>query len=841
MMVAGAQGTDSGIQRTKGRLKKAWTLRFRKPKSEVDWKRLFFICLGLTLFLAVYFSPAWPAAIDPVGESFPLTPQGKAAVGLFLIAAVWWVFEVVPIGVTSVMIGVIQALFLIRPDVFFADGGRAVKGTELAFKEFFHPSVWFIFGSIVIGMVFTKTGLTRRLAYKMLMIVGERTSMIYLGCFVLTAALTHVMAHTAVAATVFPLLVAIYRLYQEDERPTKFGKGLFIGMAFIAGAGSIVTLLGAARGAVAIGFYTQITGEEISFFGLTKYMFLVGWVMTFVLWGLIMVLFKPERARVPGLRQRANELNQQLGGITGQEIVAALIIGAAVLTLSLRSFVPALASIDKSGVILLGTVLFFLLGILDGKDLEQIPWNIILLFGGAMSLGYCLVETGAADWIAVNAVSFLQTAPAIVFILGRDLLRTHHDQPDHERRRHRHLRAGCAEDRSLPGCRQRGHPLWRAGRRRHALPPVGRRCAERDRIREQAVLFRRVLQGGDSGQPAADGRGRGLRHLHLADDGHGGSDSGRDRGNIAGMTPFHIVHLSDLHLTRSDGRPRSEPDILKPLRGMNQTFRRVLATAPIQRSDLILITGDITDRGDSASWEVFASAVADAGVEDRVLLLPGNHDVCCLGARLPGSRRAYRLEDLRRACRGLARGMSGSRVECDGGLPVRGFPLVALPDPRVVIFCLNSNFLGNLNVVSNALGKVDYYQLLSLASKMRRFRDVPVKIVALHHSPNIPAPATARKRGQKAFNVLARLGHQVSEGQRRAIRLLCVTHRVRLLVHGHLHMAEDRRVNGVRIVGAPATTEPVAVRPGGAEYQFYSYTVQGSGERVRTELRSVTL
>ena len=84
----------------------------------------------------------------------------------------------------------------------------------------------------------------------MLSILGEKTSMIYLGCFVLTAALTHLMAHTAVAATVFPLLLAIYSLYGEGDKPTKFGKGLFIGMAYVAGAGSIITLLGAARGAV---------------------------------------------------------------------------------------------------------------------------------------------------------------------------------------------------------------------------------------------------------------------------------------------------------------------------------------------------------------------------------------------------------------------------------------------------------------------------------------------------------------------------------------------------------------------------------------------------------------
>ena len=124
------------------------------------------------------------------------------------------------------------------------------------------PSVMFIFASIIIGLVFTKTGLTKRLAYKMLSVVGEKTSMIYLGCFVVTAALTHIMAHTAVAATIYPLLLSIYALYGEEDKPTKFGKGLFMGMAYVAGAGSIITLLGSARAAVAIGFFKDIIGEK---------------------------------------------------------------------------------------------------------------------------------------------------------------------------------------------------------------------------------------------------------------------------------------------------------------------------------------------------------------------------------------------------------------------------------------------------------------------------------------------------------------------------------------------------------------------------------------------------
>jgi sodium-dependent dicarboxylate transporter 2/3/5 len=390
---------------------------FKKPAS-LNIKRLCFLLLGLALFFAVYLSPPWPAAIDPMGESFELTSQGKAALALFLLAAVWWVFEVVPIGVTSIAIAVTQALFLIRPDKFFVGEVDPIGGPELAMKEFFHPSVWFIFGSIVIGMVFTKTGLTKRLAYKMLALVGEKTSMIYLGCFVMTAILTHVMAHTAVAATIFPLLVAIYRLYDEGDEPTKFGKGLFMGMAYVAGAGSIVTLLGAARGAVALGFYKEITGIDITFFQLSWYMFPIGWVMVFVLWGFFMVYYKPERATIPGLRERARDLYAQLGNITTKEILAATIVIVAVTTMSLRSFIPALKSVDKAGIIMLATVLFFVFKILDISDLEDVPWNIILLFGGAMSLGYCLVQTGAADWLAINAVSLLKTAPATVFIVG---------------------------------------------------------------------------------------------------------------------------------------------------------------------------------------------------------------------------------------------------------------------------------------------------------------------------------------------------------------------------------------------------------------------------------------
>jgi solute carrier family 13 (sodium-dependent dicarboxylate transporter), member 2/3/5 len=69
-------------------------------------------------------------------------------------------------------------------------------------------------------------------------------------------------------------------------------------------------------------------------------------------------------------------------------------------------------------VLLVSTILFFILKILDVKDLEDIPWNIILLFAGAMSMGFCLWQTGAAEWLAINWLGFFKESHWFIFVLG---------------------------------------------------------------------------------------------------------------------------------------------------------------------------------------------------------------------------------------------------------------------------------------------------------------------------------------------------------------------------------------------------------------------------------------
>ncbi|MCL4457868.1 MAG: SLC13 family permease [Nitrospirae bacterium] len=397
--------TEKDIKTTQGLPEPPQEILVATPKIPFDWKRVLFILLGLGLFFWIYYMPDWNDAVDPAGKAFKLSQQGKGAIALFLLAGVWWVFEVLPIGVTAIAIGVFQALFNIR-------------SAKDAFKDFMDPSVMFIFGSVVVGLAFSTTGLTKRLAYKMLAIVGEKTSMILLGALVVTAGLAHLMAHTAAAATVFPILLAIYALYGEGDKQSNFGKALFIGMAYAAGAGSIITFLGSARAAAGAGMFKEFTGRDIGFFELTSYLFIIGWLMVFLIWVYLMIFLKPEKKIIPGLKEKVKKLSKELGPMSRNEKFVIITVLSVVAIMSMQSFVPALKSMDRATLILISTLIFFIFKVLTVKELEEIPWNIILLFSGAMSIGFCLWQTGAAQWMAVNWLVMFQKAHWLVFVLS---------------------------------------------------------------------------------------------------------------------------------------------------------------------------------------------------------------------------------------------------------------------------------------------------------------------------------------------------------------------------------------------------------------------------------------
>jgi sodium-dependent dicarboxylate transporter 2/3/5 len=100
------------------------------------------------------------------------------------------------------------------------------------------------------------------------------------------------------------------------------------------------------------------------------------------------------------------------------EVFVLACVAFVVLLMALQAAIPALKSIDRAALMLISTLLFFIFGVLKVQDLEEMPWNIILLFSGAMSIGFCLWKTGAAEWMAVLWLGALTDAHWWVFVMG---------------------------------------------------------------------------------------------------------------------------------------------------------------------------------------------------------------------------------------------------------------------------------------------------------------------------------------------------------------------------------------------------------------------------------------
>jgi 3',5'-cyclic AMP phosphodiesterase CpdA len=267
---------------------------------------------------------------------------------------------------------------------------------------------------------------------------------------------------------------------------------------------------------------------------------------------------------------------------------------------------------------------------------------------------------------------------------------------------------------------------------------------------------------------------------------------------------YTIAHLSDLHLTsNSEGRRKEDKK-----HNMNANLVCLLNDTPVQEADLVVVTGDITDKGESSAWDYFWSAVKSASLNrKKILVIHGNHDVACLDFRRRKPKEEY-----------LAIVKAGLR---SGGQKYK-FPYVrTFCDGEIGVFCVDSVNAGNFNVFTNAVGSLGFEQLYKLGRLIRDYDDIRCKLIVLHHSPNIPKRATSKKRREMPTKFWHRLAMQLERDDRIRLRLLARTFGVKAILHGHTHDNLDRSVNSVRIIGACDST--VARKSGMLNYKLYSY------------------
>lgn len=270
--------------------------------------------------------------------------------------------------------------------------GIADVGT--VWKNYAHPVVFFVIGCLMIAIIAEKVGLTERLGNFILRYTGTNVvKFSFISCMGL--GMSSAFMHD-VAATTIGILAMLPLMKAAGIKPgSRTGAFLLLSLPFCCSAGGMGTLVGGGRNMVAAAFLKDFTGIEISFADWFIYAFPAAVVAVPVVWFAVYLVFRPDR------NLHFNELSkEQLAKkpFTGDEIKA-LVVMAVVFALFLTK---NWHGYDYSLVVMGGTIVLLILGLIDWKELNQhTEWAVaFLVFGGGIALGTAMGTSGAADYLA---------------------------------------------------------------------------------------------------------------------------------------------------------------------------------------------------------------------------------------------------------------------------------------------------------------------------------------------------------------------------------------------------------------------------------------------------------
>ena len=339
------------------------------------------------------------------------TAWRTAALGLLMV--IWWVTEAVPIAATALLPLALLPLL-------------GVLTIAEAAAPYANPVIYLFFGGFVLAMAFERCGLHRRLALRLLTLVGTRPDRI-IGGFMATGGLMSMwVSNTAATLMLLPLATSILpRAKTHDAPATTFEKALLLSIAYAATIGGFGTLIGSPPNALMVGFLAQTHGIQLRF---AEYMLIgvpivvvalpIAWLV------LTRVIFRV-RQEPPIVDAGAlDEQRRALGPMSRTErfvAVVGLLTALAWISQPLLSRIwPA---ISEAGISV-ACALALLLIPLDAKgtraitwdEAERIPWGVLILFGGGLSLAAAIQDGGLAAWITVS-VGNLRALPPLALVL----------------------------------------------------------------------------------------------------------------------------------------------------------------------------------------------------------------------------------------------------------------------------------------------------------------------------------------------------------------------------------------------------------------------------------------
>lgn len=374
------------------------------------------LVLGPLLALALYFILP-ESYVGAKGDTVELTHAARACVSIVLWMAIWWFTEAVPIAVTALL-----------PIVCFPLFGVGTAAQTL--KEYSNDTIYLFLGGFLIAAGIARWGLDRRIALYTIRLVGTKPKQIVLGVMLATCFLSAWVSNTATAAMMLPIALALMAVVRStrvdmpvDSAERNFGICLLLSVAYGASLGGNYTLIGTPPNGILARFIEQTYGNPVDFVDWIKISvptMTILIICTYLL--LVKVLFRDQPEDLPGGKEWvANEI-RHLGPLSRGEWTVLIVFLSAAL---LWTFGPLIRGIEIAGVkpfkpmsdtviAMAAGVLLFIIPVDAKKGIHAldwssaakgVSWDVLLLFGGGLSMAAAIQRTGAADAVGAAAVA----------------------------------------------------------------------------------------------------------------------------------------------------------------------------------------------------------------------------------------------------------------------------------------------------------------------------------------------------------------------------------------------------------------------------------------------------
>lgn len=339
--------------------------------------------------------------------------------GLAFWMASWWVSEVVPIPATALLPIVISPLV----------GIAAIKSVTAPYA---HPLIFLFLGGFLISIAMERWGLHKRIALSTMLYAGKKPSLQILAMMLVTAFLSMWMSNTATAVMMLPIALSITHLVkQSDPSNEGFGKALLLSIAYGASIGGIATLIGTPPNALMAAYLSDSYKIEIGFaqwmlvgVPLSISMLILSW-----LW-LTKFAYKVDKNVKNNQSVDTKAVfTKQLSELGTMQHAEKGVLFVFVLAAVCWIFRPILAdlsglSISDTAIAIAAALLLFVLPankgsnerILDWKSAANVPWGVLLLFGGGLTLASQIKSSGLADYIA-HMIEGASAIPLVMSVL----------------------------------------------------------------------------------------------------------------------------------------------------------------------------------------------------------------------------------------------------------------------------------------------------------------------------------------------------------------------------------------------------------------------------------------